>query len=167
MIGVHGTEGGKEPAVPRIVRTADIDASAQEVWAVLEDVRLLPQLSDSTKEVIGAPERLTAAGETFRQVVHLLGRSYTSDWVVKSVEPGRLLAIEGSIGFGVGYCLTEEVAPVDSSTSRLTVTIDYRLPFGPLGRLAAKLGVEKRAAAESAEVVAGVKRLAEERVLSH
>lgn len=150
----------------KIVRTADIGAGAGEVWSVLEDVRLLPQLSASTKEVIGAPERLTRAGDTFRQVVQLLGRSYTSEWVVKDIAPGRRLSIEGTIGFGVGYCLTEEVEPVTADRSRLTVTIDYRLPFGPLGRLAGKLGVEQRAAAESAEVVSGVKRVAEERVLS-
>ena len=166
MIGVHGLGSGNDDAVARIVRTADIDASASEVWSVLEDVRLLPQLSASTKQVLDAPERLTRPGDSFRQVVHLLGRSYTSEWVVKSIEPGRLLSIEGSVGFGVGYCLTEEVAPAGEERSVLTVTIDYRLPLGPLGRLAGKLGVEKRAAAESAEVVAGVKRLAEERVLS-
>lgn len=144
-----------------IVRTADIDASADRVWEVLEDVRLLPQLSESTKQVLDAPARLEAAGDSFRQVVHLLGRSYSSDWVVKAIEAGRMIAIEGTIGFGVGYCLTEEVAPLEGGRSRLTVTIDYRLPFGPLGRLAGKLGVEQRAAAESAEVVSGVKRLAE------
>ena len=148
-----------------IVRTADINAGAEEVWRVLEDVRFLPQLSDSTKQVLDAPERLTAVGETFRQVVHLLGRSYTSDWVVKRIDAGRLLSIEGTIGFGVRYCLTEEVEPRDDGRSQLTVTIDYRLPFGPLGRVAGKLGVEQRAAAESAEVVGGVKRLTEERVV--
>ena len=149
-----------------IVRSADIDASAEEVWRVLEDVRLLPRLSESTKQVLDAPERLARVGDTFRQVVHLLGRSYTSDWAVKAITPGTLLSIEGTIGFGVGYCLTEEVEATAPERSRLTVTIDYRLPFGPLGRLAGKLGVERRAAAESAEVVAGVKRLAEERVVS-
>lgn len=144
-----------------IERTADIDATAESVWEVLEDVRLLPQLSESTEAVLDAPARLEAVGDSFRQVVRLLGRRYTSDWVVKAIEAGRLLSIEGTIGFGVGYCLTQEVAPLDGGRSRLTVTIDYRLPFGPVGRLAAKLGVEQRAAAESAEVVSGVKRMAE------
>lgn len=166
MIGVHGGGAGKKVPVANIVRTADIDASAEEVWIVLEDVRLLPQLSASTKEVVGAPDRLARVGDGFRQVVQLLGRSYTSDWTVKEIEPGRRLSIEGTIGFGVGYCLTEEVEPLTAERSRLTVTIDYRLPFGPLGRLAGKLGVEQRAAAESAEVVSGVKRMVEERVLS-
>ena len=165
MIGVHGMARGKEGAVATIVRTADIDASAEEVWRVLEDVRLLPQLSPSTKQVLDAPERLTRVGDTFRQVVHLLGRSYTSTWDVKQIEPGRLLSIQGTIGFGVRYCLTQEVTALEGAKSRLTVTIDYRLPFGPLGRAAGKLGVEQRAASESAEVVAGVKRLAEQSVL--
>ena len=117
------------------MRTADIDASPDEVWSVLEDVRLLPQLSPSTKQVLGAPERLTRPGDTFSQVVRLLGRSYTSDWVVKRLERGRLLSIEGTIGFGVGYCLTQEIEPLGGEQSgggrrlkRLVEEKELRLP---------------------------------------
>jgi len=39
--------------------------------------------------------------------------------------------------------------------------MEYRLPFGPLGRLAAKLGAEHRATEEAQLVLDGVRRQAE------
>ena len=36
----------------------------------------------------------------------------------------------------------------------------YKLPFGPLGRLAGRLGAEKRAIDEAEQVLVGVARLA-------
>ena len=48
----------------------------------------------------------------------------------------------------------------------MTLAIDYRLPFGPIGRLAAKLGAERRALDEAEQVLAGVARLAEEQARS-
>lgn len=144
-----------------IEHSVEIDAAAAEVWAVLEDVRLLTELSPSTEAVLNAPPRLTGVGQRFRQVVRLLGRSYESDWSVVSFDAGRSLAIRGTVGYGVSYCLTESVVPVTSSRSRLTVKIDYKLPFGPLGRLASKLGVESRARDESRQVVEGIRRVVE------
>jgi hypothetical protein len=43
----------------------------------------------------------------------------------------------------------------------MTLTIDYSLPFGPLGRLAGRLGVERKALDEAGQVLKGVARLAE------
>lgn len=144
-----------------IEHSVEIDAPATEVWAVLEDVRRLPELSLSTEAVLDAPDRLTAVGQRFRQVVKLLGRSYESDWSVVGFTAGSSLAIQGTVGYGVSYCLTEAVDPVSASRSRLTVRIDYKLPFGPLGRLASKLGVESRARAESRQVVDGIRGVVE------
>jgi hypothetical protein len=129
-----------------------IERPAGEVWAVLEDVRLLPELSESTIAVHDAPERLTEVGQTFRQEVALLGRRFTSDWVVTALDPGRCLAIEGDVGFGVRYCLTERVEPVDARRCRFSLAIRYRLPLGAMGRLAGRLGVERRADREARAV---------------
>jgi hypothetical protein len=147
--------------LPEIVRRTEVGAGADPVWRVLADARRLPEVSASTVEVNGAPDELRAVGDSFHQVVRLLGRTYDSEWRVVDIEPGRRLVIEGSIGFGVRYRLDERIEPLGPDRSRLEVRIDYRLPFGPLGRLAAKLGVESRAAAEATEVVDGVRRLAE------
>lgn len=152
---------GKEVVVPTFTRTAPIARPAPVVWAVLEDVRRLPEFSKSTVEIHGAPDRLTAPGQTFRQVVRQVGRRFESEWRVLELEPGRQLVIEGSVGFGVTYRLTETIAATTPDACEFSLTVDYRLPFGPLGRVASKLGVEKLAEREAGEVVAGLKRLVE------
>ncbi|HVM09529.1 MAG TPA: SRPBCC family protein [Acidimicrobiales bacterium] len=145
-----------------IEHTVEIDAPLDDVWALLEDVRRLPEFSPSTEAVLDAPQRLTAVGQRFRQLVKLLGRSFDSEWRVVDLRPKSTIAIEGSVGYGVGYCLTQEVAAMSRDRSRLTVKIDYKLPFGPLGRVASKLGVESRARDESRQVVEGIRRIVED-----
>jgi uncharacterized membrane protein len=143
------------------IRSAVIDRPASEVWAVLEDVRRLPEFSRSTEEISAAPERLTRPGQTFRQVVRQVGKRFESEWTVLDLEAGRRLVIEGSVGFGVTYRLTEDVAERSPASCEFSLTVDYTLPFGPLGRVASKLGVEKLAEREAGEVVSGLKALVE------
>jgi uncharacterized membrane protein len=147
--------------VPTIEQAIEIDRSAEAVWAVLEDVRRLPEFSVSTVAVRDAPERLTAPGQTFHQEVKLLGRRFDSEWVVTALEPGRSLTIEGDVGYGVRYCLTESLEELGPDRCRFGLHIDYRLPLGVLGKVAGRLGVERRAEAEAGEVVAGMKALVE------
>ena len=144
-----------------IERDAVIERPAADVWAILEDVRRLPELSRSTVEVRDAPERLSAPGQTFTQVVQVLGRRFVSQWVVTSFGPGRSFTIEGDVGYGVRYGLDEAVEDLGPQRCRFRLHITYTLPMGVLGRVAGRLGVERRAAAEAAEVVAGLKAVAE------
>ncbi len=129
-----------------IERSIQVRAEPARVWDVLADVRRLPQVSTYTVEVKNAPERLTQRGQRFTQVVVAVGKRFESEWEVRRFDPGRALAIEGSVGFGVRYCLTQTVAPAGPGCSTLGVRIQYKLPFGPLGRVAARLGVERLAA---------------------
>lgn len=140
-------------------RAVEIDRPVADVWAVLEDVRRLPELSPSTVEV-DAPERLERAGQTFAQTVALGGRRFTSRWEVLEVEPGRRLVIEGSVLPGTRYRMTEVLEALGPDRTRFTLTMAYKLPFGPLGRLAGKLGAERRALDEAEQVLVGVARLA-------
>lgn len=146
-----------------IERSVDVAAEPDEVWDVLVDVRRLPQVSRHTVEVKHAPDRLTHEGERFTQVVVAVGKRFESEWEVVRFEPDRALGIEGSVGFGVRYCLTESVEPVGPGRSRLTVCIQYKLPFGPLGRVASRMGVERLAATEAASVLASIAAIAENR----
>lgn len=144
-----------------IERSVVIDRPPADVWAVLEDVRRLPELSQSTISVSDAPERLTAAGQTFRQVVKAVGKRFDSEWTVLELVPGSRLVIEGSVGYGVTYRLLESLEPVGDAATRFGVCIEYRLPFGPLGRVAERLGVSRLAEQEAGEVAAGLKRVVE------
>ena len=86
--------------MPTLTREIEIAAPAHDVWALLEDVRRLPEFSPGTEAVTGAPERLTAVGDTYTQVGTLLGKRMTSRWRVVAIDPGHRLASEGSPGLG-------------------------------------------------------------------
>jgi uncharacterized protein YndB with AHSA1/START domain len=146
-----------------VTRHTDIDADPERVWGVLEDVSRLPELSESTTGVrVDGP--LRSVGQEFEQTVELAGRTFTSTWSVLELTPAERLVIEGSVAPGTRYRMTEELEAsedADGAGTRLSLTMDYRLPFGPLGRLAGRLGVERRAIAEAEQVLAGVRRVAE------
>jgi uncharacterized membrane protein len=144
-----------------IERSIDIERPADAVWAVLEDVRRLPEFSPSTTAVLEAPERLTEPGQRFRQEVRQLGRRFESDWRVLEIEPGRRLVIEGSVGYGVRYRLHERLEPTGSSRCRMRLCVEYKLPLGALGKVASKLGVERLAEHEAGLVLDGLKSLVE------
>ncbi len=61
---------------------------------------------------------------------------------------------------GSHYAMTESLED-NGAASVLTLRIDYTLPFGPVGRLAGKLGAERRALDEAQQVVLGIASLAE------
>lgn len=145
-----------------VTQQIHIDAPAADVWAVLEDVRLLTRFSDSTVEV-SAPPRLTESGQRFDQTVELAGRRFTSTWTVTDLEPGRRLVLHGSVLPGTSYTMTETLLPVGPCASTLSLTMDYKLPFGPLGRLVGHLGAEQRAVDEAMAVLEGVKAHTEAR----
>jgi uncharacterized membrane protein len=140
-----------------IERGVEVARPAGDVWAVLEDVRQIPVYSPSTVEVTEAPERITAAGQRFRQAIVVLGRRFESEWVVTELLPGRRVAMEGTIGVGARYCLVEEVDPRGPHRSHLTVRITFTIPGGVLGRVAEALGAQRRAQREAEQVLANLK----------
>src|SRR5579884_1734454 len=95
-----------------MTRSTDIAAPPEKVWDLLEDVRRLPEYSESTSEVRDAPERLTAVGEEYVQVGRILGVKLTSRWRVTALERGKMLASEGSLAPGVRYTLTQRLEPL-------------------------------------------------------
>lgn len=145
--------------MPTICCQADVDRSVAEVWDVWSDVQLLPEISPSTDAVEDAPERLTEVGQSFRQLAHLPGRTIDVTWTVTALTEQDHLVIEATAMRGVHLSISETVQVVDADHTRLTLTIDYRLPFGPLGRAVNRLGLERRAEAEATQVVEGVVRL--------
>jgi uncharacterized membrane protein len=146
----------------RIEHTVEVDLPVDIVWDVWSDVRRLPELSKSTIEVRGAPERLTRVGDSFCQIAKAAGKSAAVEWTVTSIEPCDHLVIEGSPGYGVQASITERVRSLPGGGTALTLEADYRLPFGPLGRVVSKLGLDRLAMRESCEVLAGVVRLSKQ-----
>ena len=138
----------------------EIDAPRAAVWAVLIDVCRLPDISPSTVKV-SAPAELKRVGDEFEQTVKLAGKRFTSTWKVTEFHHLSLLTVAGSVLPGTKYSMKEELEEVGTGRSKMTLTIDYSLPFGPVGRLAGRLGAERKALDEAGEVLDGVARLAE------
>ena len=59
------------------------------------------------------------------------------------------------------YTLTQRLEPLPGNRTRLWIEIDYTVPGGRLGRLAARAGAEQRAAREAQEVLDGIRATAE------
>ncbi len=144
-----------------IEREVVIEAPLPDVWALLEDVRRLPEFSSSTVEVRDAPARITGVGQTYVQVGRILGKTYESTWRVVALDPQQRIASEGSLGHGVSYCLTQLLERITDDTTRLRIQLDYSVPGGVLGRLAARAGVEAQAAREAQAVLDGIRRVVE------
>jgi len=144
----------------RIEHTIEVDVPVDVVWDVWSNVRRLPELSKSTTAVRNAPERLTKVGDTFCQIAKAAGKSATVEWRVTSIMPNDHLVIEGSPGFGVQAVLTERVHAVSANRTALTLAAEYKLPFGPLGKVVSRLGLDRLARREACEVLDGVARLA-------
>ena len=147
--------------MPKIEHSLEAASPLDVVWDVWSDVRRLPELSKSTATVLDAPERLTAVGQTFRQIVVAAGKKVETEWTVSDVVAQDHLTIEGTPVRGTHVALTESVRETAPDRTCCTLTIEYRLPFGPLGRLAGKLGIEALANREAHEVLQGVVRMAE------
>jgi uncharacterized membrane protein len=147
--------------VSTIKRSIDIDAPAERVWDLLEDVRRLPEYSASTDEVREAPERLTTVGQEYVQVGRMLGVKLKSRWRVIALDPGRLLSSEGTLAPGVRYTLTQTLEHLPDGGTRLNLEIDYTTPGGAVGRFAAGAGAEGRASREAQAVLDGIRATAE------
>jgi uncharacterized membrane protein len=139
----------------------DIHAPADEVWKLLEDVSRLPDFSSSTVAVKDAPDRLTKKGQTFTQVVKAVGKRWQSQWTVLEIDPGHLLSSEGTVAPGVRFRLTQRLEARGNDEARLGLDIAYDVPGGRLGRIAARAGLERRAASEAKAVLTGIQRVAE------
>lgn len=132
-----------------------IAAPAEVVWAILVEPKRLPEFSESTVEVESSGP-ITGVGDEFEQTVRLGGRSFTSTWVVTQFVEGEQLTVEGSVLPGTRYSMSEQLRSLGPTRCVLALTMDYKLPFGPLGRLAGKLGAERAAVTEAEQVLDGI-----------
>jgi uncharacterized membrane protein len=150
----------EESSLARIEHTVEVDCTVGTVWAIWSDVRRLPEFSQVTTAVRDAPSHLTEVGQSFVQDVRVGGRSRSVEWRVTSLQAEEQLTIESAPAPGIHVVLIERVRPLPNDRTELQMAISYRLPFGPLGHLAGKLGLEQIADREAKTVLDGVARLA-------
>ncbi|GAA3920164.1 SRPBCC family protein [Microbacterium invictum] len=105
-----------------INESLDIDAPPAAVWAVVTDVRALPQiLSGMTALAIEGDDPSMRVGLSWTQTRVIRGHTGSERLAVTAVEPGSKYATEGG-GHGFDYVTTWTVEPLGADASRLTCT---------------------------------------------
>lgn len=121
-----------------ITQAIDIEAPADEVWAVISDVRGLPAvLSGMTRLEVDGEDASLRVGLTWTQTRVIRGHSGSETLCVTEVDDGsRFVAKGGSHGFD--YATTWSVVPLGADRTRLSCTFQG-MPRTWLARLMLKM----------------------------
>lgn len=131
--------------------TAKIDASPEEVWALVTDAGRLGDWVTIHRGVKKVSDTPLKEGSTLEQRLCLRGVSFTVKWEVQELEEPRLLVFEGR-GPARSKAITRyELSKSDGGT-RFDYLNEFKTPMGPLGSAASRVlvgGVSEREAKAS------------------
>jgi uncharacterized protein YndB with AHSA1/START domain len=120
-----------------VVRASEVvEASPQEVWAVISDPNNLPLWNRRIREVRDVPEHGLKEGTTYWTRLSFLGVSARVDAEVEEVDPPRFSRIR--LTGPVEATVRTWVSPAGAGRSRLEHEIEYHLRGGPVGELLAR-----------------------------
>jgi ligand-binding SRPBCC domain-containing protein len=142
-----------------INRATRIDCPPEGVFAVLTEVERLTEFSEMTVDVRG-PRRPIVAGDTFEQVVRVLGKELDTTWQVAEVQAPSLLRFEGTGPAGAKATLIERLTPEGAGT-RVELDVDYDLPLGLLGDAVDALYLQAKNETQAEQILAKLKTLCE------
>lgn len=114
-----------------IVRTIDIAAPREQVWAVMSDVERWPEWTASVTRVERLDERPFGAGSRARV---RQPRLPVAVWTVTAFETGRYFEWHNA-GPGLKSVGGHRVEAAGRTASRVTLSIDWSGPLAPLVRL--------------------------------
>lgn len=138
-----------------------IHASAEQVWAALADIGAIHRWNPGVVHSYVTTERTAGLGAGRR--CDLGGKNYLKEEVVEW-EPGKRLTlriIDTSLPFKAADI--RFVLHPDVSGTRVAVSPDYRLKFGPLGTILDRLYVRGAYRKGMTALLYGLKRYVEER----
>ncbi|MGH7643817.1 MAG: SRPBCC family protein [Candidatus Dormibacteria bacterium] len=115
--------------------------SQEEAWDFAADVRNAPRWVFGVREVSGDLRHPLLPGDHLRVRLLAGGRVADSEWEIGSSERPNYLSSRGH-ALGATATLTIECAALGPKSARVHYRLDYRLPGGPLGALASRLGVQ-------------------------
>lgn len=120
-----------------IVRSREvIDASPEEVWAVVADPRNLPRWNPHIQEVVGAPPDGLAKGSSYDTIIRVMGVSSTVHAEVADVDPPR--SSEVRLTGPLDAVVRTRLLPTAEGQTILEHEVSYRLKGGPFGELIAR-----------------------------
>jgi len=143
-----------------LTRATTVSCPPERVFAVLAEVERLPEFSDMTVAVRNGPGRPVQVGDTFDQVVRVLGKELESEWQVVEVRSPSLLRFEGTAPGGAKASLTERLVPEGDGT-RVELEVDYDLPLGILGHAVDAVYLHGKNETQAEEILTRLKALCE------
>ncbi len=142
-----------------IRRTIEINASPEEVFTVLTDLDRLPDWSTITVATHDVPAARLSKDDRFRQSLRVVGRQIDAQWTVTALDRPRHVAYEATGPRGAHLRMSQTVTG-DRGRSTVSFEIDYELPGGVVGDLAASI-LERRNEREVEHSLHNLKDLAE------
>ncbi|MEJ7717497.1 MAG: SRPBCC family protein [Thermoleophilaceae bacterium] len=143
----------------KVTTSIDIDASPEDVWAVVTDLRRLGDWVTIHKDFPEPPPDEVSKGVTFEQTLELAGTAFDVEWTAKSVEESKRLEWEGKGPAGTKARTEYRLSEHDGGT-RFDYENEFELPGGALGRIAGG-AVDSRSEKEAEESLERLKALVE------
>jgi uncharacterized membrane protein len=143
-----------------LTRSTTIACPPDRAFAVLTDVDRLPEFSDMTVDVRNGPGRPLQVGDTFEQVVRVLGVELETEWRVVEVQAPTLLRLDGTASGDARASLVERLRP-DGDGTHIELEVHYDLPLGILGKAVDAAYLHGKNEEQAEEILAKLKQLCE------
>src|SRR2546428_13386020 len=115
----------------RIVKSIDIDAPSEHVFALATDLSRQPEWTTFVKEAIITSGDGKSSGTVDRYRTKVGPRTTTADGVWTDYQPGALFARRNTSGLELSERLS---FAAKGNGTRVEWAVDYTPPMGPIGR---------------------------------
>lgn len=118
-----------------------VPVSQEEAWDFAADVRNAPRWVFGVRQVSGDARHPLQPGDRLRVRLVAAGRIADSDWTVENCDRPDRLRSRGR-ALGATATLQIQCRALGPSSTEVRYSLEYHLPGGVLGALAARLGVQ-------------------------
>jgi uncharacterized protein YndB with AHSA1/START domain len=147
--------------MPDVASEIELGAPPEEVWKVVMDPHRLGEWVTTHVAVArDAPAQLTE-GSTFKQTLKVGGPKFGVTWKVVQADRPRRVEWAGDGPAGSSASVVYELQPHGEGATKFTYANEFKLPGGPLGRLAGKTVGAATARREAQRTLANLKKLIE------
>lgn len=142
----------------RIERSIDIEAPAEDIYAILMDPHRLEDWVTVHAGLHDPPDTLSEGAE-LGQSIKVAGQRFKVEWLVVKAEAPRSVRWEGRGPVGTQARVEYELSD-NGGTTEFQYVNEYDFPGGPLGKLGAK-AFERTARKEADKTLERLKALVE------
>jgi uncharacterized protein YndB with AHSA1/START domain len=146
--------------MPDVASEIELGAPPEEVWEVVMDPHRLGEWVTTHVAVADAPAELRE-GSTFKQTLKVGGPKFDVTWKVVQADRPRRVEWAGDGPAGSSAAVVYELQPHGDGATKFTYANEFKLPGGPLGRLAGETVGAATARREAQRTLANLKKLIE------